>query len=44
MDTSTLVVVGTLLIGILGAVAFFASQPGPAKSRSAKGGLKPRGA
>ena len=43
MDSHTLMLVGTLLIGVVGAVIFFASQPAPTKTRSAQGGLKPRG-
>jgi hypothetical protein len=43
METPTLVMIGTVVIGIIGAIVFFASQPAPAKKRSAGGSLKPRG-
>ena len=43
MDSQTLMLVGTLLIGVVGVVIIFASQPAPTKTRSAQGGLKPRG-
>ena len=43
MDSQTLMVVGTLLLGLVGAAIFFVSQPAPVKKRSAGAGLKPRG-
>ena len=44
MDSTTYAIVGTLLLGLVGAAAFFLMQPAETKTRSAKGGLKPRGA
>ena len=43
LDTTTLVMIGTLIVGVVGALVLFASQPGPTKKRSAQGGLRPRG-
>lgn len=43
MDNTTLAIVGALVIGLIGAAAFLLSQPAEVKTRSAKGGLKPRG-
>ena len=42
-DTTTIVIIGTLIVGVMGALVLFASQPGPTKKRSAQGGLRPRG-
>ena len=35
MDSATLLLVGTLLVGVVGVVVFFASQPAAPKKRSA---------
>lgn len=39
-----LLAAGTLVLGLLGLVAFFMSQPTAAKKRSEGSGMKPRGA
>ena len=44
MDSSTLLLAGTVLLGLVGAAVFLLSQPGETKTRSVKSGLKPRGA
>lgn len=44
LDSTTMVVIGTLLAGVLGAIAFFAMPQPAKKTRSSGGGLKPRGA
>ena len=42
MDSQTLVIALTVIVGLVGAVLFL-SQPGEVKTKKAKGGLKPRG-
>ena len=36
-------IAATLVLGVIGVVAFLAMSPGETKTRSAKSGLKPRG-
>ena len=36
------VIVGTLVLGVVGVIAFLSMSPGETKTRSAKSGLKPR--
>ena len=36
------VIVGTLVLGVMGVLAFLSMSPGETKTRSAKSGLKPR--
>ena len=43
MDWST-TIIGTIVLGLVGAAVFLMMQPAQVKSRAAKGGLKPRGA
>ena len=43
LDSSTLVIIGTLLAGVVGIVAFLMMPQPEKKKRSAAGGLKPRG-
>ena len=44
MDNSTLGLVFSILVGLIGIGYFMMQQPGEIKKKSAKGGLKPRGA
>jgi hypothetical protein len=43
MDNTTLLAVGTVVLGLVGVAVFMLMQPAPTKSRSDKSGLKPRG-
>ena len=44
MDTSTMTLVGSLVVGLLGLAVFFMKQgPTPVKKRSDGSGMKPRG-
>ena len=44
MDNSTLLMIATLMLGLAGVAAFLLMQEAPTKTKTAKGGLKPRGA
>ena len=39
----TYLIIGTVILGIIGAAIFVLAQPAQTKSRSAGGGMKPRG-
>ena len=39
----TYVIIGTVILGIIGAAIFVLAQPTQTKTRSAGGGMKPRG-
>ena len=41
---NTLAIVGTLILGVVGVIAFLALQPADQKKRSSSKGMKPRGA
>ena len=42
MDNSTLAIVGTVVLGLIGVAYFVLMQEPATKKKSAKGGLKPR--
>ena len=44
MESSTLLILTTVVLGLIGVAYMVAAAPGPTKTRKGKDGLKPRGA